>query len=129
MKKLFVIVIMLAATVSLVTAQQEGRRQQERRQGQMMTPEERAKAIVGRLSNNLSLTDDQKAQIEVIELDINKQMDEKQQNIRSDREARVALFQEFDKIREKKYRDVLTAEQFKKYSDEKTANRRQRPMR
>ena len=115
MKKLFVMSIMLLASFTFATAQQR----------QMGTPEERAKASVERLSTLLSLTDDQKTKIQAIELDLNKQMDEKRQSSQGDREAMMAVFQEFQKTREEKYKAVLTADQFKKYQED-AAERQQR---
>jgi len=118
MKKLFVISIMLLATVSFVSAQQgQGQRQQR-------TVEERVKAQTDRMVELLKLNADQKKKIEAIELDLNKKMDEKRQNAQGDREAFRAIFQEFDKMRDDKYKEVLTADQFKKYLD----NKAQRPQ-
>jgi Spy/CpxP family protein refolding chaperone len=118
MKKLFVISIMLLVTVSFVSAQQgQGQRQQR-------TVEERVKAQTDRMVELLKLNADQKKKIEAIELDLNKKMDEKRQNAQGDREAFRAIFQEFDKMRDDKYKEVLTADQFKKYLD----NKAQRPQ-
>jgi len=119
MKKLFVIVFMLAATVSLVVAQPgQGQRQQR-------SPEERAKAETERLTTLLTLNADQKAKIGVIELELSKEMETKRQGAQGNREAMIAAFQEIDKKRDNKYKDVLTADQFKKYIDDKA----QRPQR
>jgi len=118
MKKLFVISIILLATVTFASAQQ--------RQFQQRTVEERVKAQTDRMVDLLKLNADQKKKIEVIELDLNKKMDEKRQNAQGDREAFRAIFQEFDKIRDDKYKEVLTADQFKKYLDDK-AQRSQVP--
>jgi len=118
MKKLFVICMMLMATFTLVTAQQG--------QGRMSgTPEERAKAQVDRLTPVLTLTADQKTKIQTIEVDLNKQMDAKRQSAQGDREAMMALMQEFNKLREEKYKPVLNADQFKKYQAD-AAERQQR---
>jgi len=114
MKKLFVISIMLLATITLVSAQQF----------QQRTVEERAKAQTDRMVELLKLNAEQKKKIEAIELDLNKKMDEKRKDIQGDREAFRALFQEFDKLRDEKYKPVLTADQFKKY----TENKAQRPQ-
>ena len=115
MKKLFVLSIMLVATVCFATAQQR----------QMGTPEERAKATIDRLTPILSLTADQKTKIQAVEVDLNKQMDTKRQSLQGDREARMALFQEFQKTREDKYKAILTADQLKKYKED-VAQRQQR---
>jgi len=117
MKKLFVISIMLVASFAFAAAQQgQGR--------SMGTPEERAKRTVDRLTELLSLTADQKKKIEAIELDLNKQMEEKMQKAEGD-DARRKVFQEISKLREEKYKPVLTADQFKKYQ-ESAAQLRQR---
>ena len=118
MKKLLILSIMLVASFTLAIAQQgQGR--------QMGTPEERAKATVDRLTPVLTLTADQKTKIQAIEVDLNKQMDAKRQSVQGDREAMMALMQEFNKLREEKYKPVLNADQFKKYQED-AAQRQQR---
>ena len=119
MKKLFLICMMLAATFTLAMAQQGGGRQQG-------TPEERAKTTVDRLTPVLTLTADQKTKIQAIEVDLNKQMDAKRQSVQGDREAMMALMQEFNKLREEKYKPVLNADQFKKYQENAAAQAQQR---
>ena len=120
MKKLFVISIMLLATVGFVAAQQgQGQRQQR-------TPEESAKIQVDRMVDLLKLDADAKKKIEVIELDLQKKMAEKRQSAQGNMEAFRAIFQEFDKMRDDKYKEVLSADQFKKYTDDK-ASRPQGP--
>ena len=116
MKKLLVISIMLLGTVTFVSAQQ--------RQFQQRTVEERVKTQTDQMVDLLKINADQKKKIEAIELDLNKKMDEKRQNAQGDREAFRAIFQEFDKMRDDKYKEVLTADQFKKYLD----NKPQRPQ-
>ena len=106
MKKLFVISIMLLATVTLVSAQQ---------QRQRMSAEESAKAQTEQMDKLLSLKADQKTKIQAINLDLAKQWDVKRQNTQGNREAMMAARQEIEKIRETKYKEVLTADQFKKY--------------
>ena len=109
---------MLLVTAGFVAAQQgQGQRQQR-------TPEESAKIQVDRMVDLLKLNADMKKKIEVIELDLNKKMAEKRQNAQGDREAFRAIFQEFDKLRDDKYKEVLSADQFKKYLD----NKAQRPQ-
>ena len=118
MKKLFVFSIMLVAMLGFVNAQQGG----GFRGG---TPEERAKATIERLTPVLTLTAEQQTKIQAIELDLNKQMDAKRQSAQGDREAMMAMMQEFNKLREDKYKPVLTADQLKKYQ-EYVAQQRQR---
>ena len=119
MKKLFVLSMMLVAILGFAVAQQGG--------GQFRggTPEERAKASVERLTPVLTLTAEQQKKIQAIEVDLNKQMDAKRQNAQGDREAMMAMMQEFNKLREEKYKPVLNAEQFKKYQE----NAAQQPQR
>ena len=117
MKKLFVISILVVASIAFAAAQQG----QGRSQG---TPEERAKRAVERLTEALSLTADQKKKVEAIELDLYKQMETKMQKAETD-EARRNVYQEISKLREEKYKTVLTADQFKKYQ-ESAAQMRQR---
>ena len=118
MKKLFVISIMLLATVSFVAAQQgQGQRQQR-------TPEESAKIQVDRMVDLLKLNADAKKKIETIELDLQKKMSEERQKAQGDREAFRTIFQKYDKMRDDKYKAVLSADQYKKYFD----NKPQRPQ-
>ena len=108
MKKLLVISMMMLVSLTLVSAQQG--------QGRMGgTPEERAKAQVERLTPVLTLTAEQKTKIQAIEVELNKQIDAKRQSAQGDREAMMALMQEFNKLREEKYKPVLNADQFKKF--------------
>ena len=120
MKKLFVISIMLLATVSFVAAQQgQGQRQQR-------TLEERVKAQTDRMVEVLKLNADTKKKIEAIELDLNKQMDAKRQSTQGNREAFAAVREEINKLRETKYKAVLTADQFKKFLEDREQQQRER---
>jgi len=110
MKKLFVLGIMLLATVTLVSAQQ---------QRQRMTAEETAKAQTARMEKLLSLKADQKAKIQAIDLDLAKQWDAKRQSTQGNREAMTKARQDIEKVRETKYKEVLTADQFKKFTEER----------
>jgi len=119
MKKLLIISMMLVATITLVTAQPgQGQRQN-------MTPEERAKITTERMVELLGLNADQKAEVEAIELDLAKQLAAKMQNNQGNREAMQEVRLEIDKLREEKYKPVLTDAQFKKYLDDR-AQRAQR---
>ena len=121
MKKLFVVVFMFAATVSFAVAQPGGQGGQRQR----MTAEERAKSTTERMTTLLALNAEQKAKIEAIELELSKQMETERQNAQGNGEAMTAAFQKIDKVRDEKYKTVLTADQFKKYTDDKA----QRPQR
>ena len=119
MKKLLIISMMLVATITLVTAQPgQGQRQN-------MTPEERAKITTERMVELLGLNADQKAEVEAIELDLAKQLAAKMQNNQGNREAMQEVRLEIDKLREEKYKPVLSDAQFKKYLDDR-AQRAQR---
>lgn len=120
MKKIFVIGIMLLATVSFVAAQQgQGQRQQR-------TPEESAKIQTDRMVELLKLSADQKTKIEAIDLDLAKQWNTKRQSAQGNREAMTAARQEIEKLRETKYKAVLTADQFKKFSEDREQQQSQR---
>lgn len=116
MKKLLVIGIMLAATVSLAKAQQF----------QQMSAEERAKVQTERMEKLLTLTAEQKSKIEAIDLELSKEMTKMMQNSQGDREAMRSAMQEIDKKRDEKYKTFLSADQFKKYLEDKAERQRQR---
>ena len=116
MKKLFVIMFVMITAVAVA---QPGR-------GRSMTAEERAKSATNRLDSLVSLSADQKVKIEAIELDIQKQMDARRQNSQGDREATWKAVEEIVKLREEKYKAVLTADQFKKYIDNRPQRSRER---
>ena len=120
MKKLLVISMMFLATVNLATAQPgQGQRQQ-------MTPEERAKATTERLEKLLSLNADQKTKVNAIELEYGKERNALRQKNQGDREAMRTAAQELDKKFDAKYKEVLTADQFKKYLEDKEQRQRER---
>lgn len=114
MKKLFVISMVLVATMSIATAQQRRPR----------SVEERAKSQTERLDKLVTLTAAQKTKLEAINLDLAKQTDAKMQSNRGNRDAIRTAVQELDKTRDAKYREVMTEEQFKKYSDNKLHRQR-----
>ena len=120
MKKLFVISIMLAATITFAAAQQR------QGQGQRQTPEESAKAYTERMETLLKLNADQKTKIDAINLDLAKQMSVQRQNNQGNREAMTKAMQDIEKKRDEKYKPVLTADQFKKYLEDK--EQRQKEM-
>jgi len=114
MKKLFAISIMLVAAVTFATAQQR----------QMGTPEERAKTQTDRMVDVLKLNADQTAKVQAIELELAKQQTQRMQNNQGNQDGMRAARQEIDKLRDEKYKPVLTDDQFKKYVEDK-ANRPQ----
>ena len=117
MKKLLVLSVMLVAAFSFATAQQG-----QRQGGQRQTAEERAKAQVERMEKLLTLTADQKTKIQAAELELAKKSDTLRQNSQGDREGMRTAMEEINKTRDTKYKAILTADQFKKY----TADREQR---
>jgi Spy/CpxP family protein refolding chaperone len=121
MKKIFVIAVCLAATFAVATAQQP-------RGGNFGTPEERAKNQTARLDSLVKLTDDQKAKIEAVNLDLSKKMTDAFRDNQDNREGRRAKMEELTAERDKQYKAILTEEQYKKYSDNRE-QLRERPRR
>ena len=120
MKKLFVVAIMLIASVTFASAQQF----------QQMSAKERAKAQTERMEKLLTLTAEQKTKIQAIDLEIAEEMSARMQNNQGgDRSAMRAVMQEIDKKRDDKYKAVLTADQFKKYLEDKEQRQRERGRR
>ena len=117
MKKLFVAGIILLAMATIVSAQQPRQR---------MSAEESAKAQTERMEKLLSLNADQKTKIQAIDLDLAKQWDAKRQSVQGNREAMTAARQEIEKLRETKYKAVLTADQFKKFQEDREQQQAQR---
>jgi hypothetical protein len=106
---------MLVATICLATAQQR----------QRQTVEERAKSQTERLDRLVTLTADQKTRIEAINIDMARQMDAKMKSNQGNRDAMRAAIQELEKTRDTKYREVLDAGQFKKYSDQRAQRQKE----
>jgi len=123
MKKLFVIVFMLAATVTLATAQQG-----QRGQGQFGgTAEERGKQMDDRLAALITgLTADQKERLKVVNLEIARQQDVVRQNNEGNMEALRTATTRLEETRETRYRAILTAAQLKQYSDDRAQRQQQR---
>jgi len=117
MKRLFVAGIMLLAMFTIVSAQQPRQR---------MSTEESAKAQTERMEKLLSLNAVQKTKIQAIDLDLAKQWSEKRQSTQGDREAMTAARQEIEKLRETKYKAVLTADQLKKFIADREQQQSQR---
>ena len=118
MKKLFVLFfVMLSATVA---AQQGGP------WGQNMTVEERAKAITDRLGTVVTLTAEQRTAISAIELDLAKQLEARRSNLQDNREAMREAMLEIERVREEKYKPVLSAEQMRRYIENRDQRQRER---
>ncbi|GHT78943.1 hypothetical protein FACS189464_3210 [Bacteroidia bacterium] len=93
--------------------------------GNFGTPEERAKQQTTRLDELVKLTADQKTKVEAVNLNLSKKQSAALQN-NSDREAMRTKMQEFNTERDKKYKEILTAEQYKKYTENAAQMRRGR---
>ncbi len=116
MKKLFAIAVLFVMSVGFVSAQGF----------QNSTPEERAKMLTDRMNELLSLTADQKTKVEAINLDYSKKLSEQMTAAGGDRDAMRSKMQEMNTERDKKFKEILTADQFKKYSDDQAERQRQR---
>jgi Spy/CpxP family protein refolding chaperone len=117
MKKSFLILTALLVVMATTA------KAQQRNQG---TPEERAKSQTERLVKLLELTDEQTKKVQTINLDLAKKMDEAFRNNSDDREAMRGKMQEIDTERDKKYKEILTDDQFKKYQEDKAERAKQR---
>ena len=107
MKKILVIIALLAIICSLTIAQQR------------QTVEERATQQTERLDKTVGLTDEQKNKIQAVNLDIAKQTEEQFGKNRGNREAMQTALRKANAERDNKYKQILTDEQFKKYTEEK----------
>ncbi len=114
MKRIFVVTALLMMVVTYTTAQN-------------FTPppaEERAKNQTERLNKLVKLNDDQKTKVQAINLDLAKKMDAAMKN-RDDRDAMRTKMQEIETERDQKYKEILTEDQFKKYTDNKAEREKQ----
>jgi Spy/CpxP family protein refolding chaperone len=118
-KKFFILTALLVAMATIATAQ-------PRSNG---TPEERAKNQTERLVKLLNLTDEQTQKIQTVNLDLAKKTDEAFRNNSNDREAARGKMQEIDTERDKKYKEILTEDQFKTYQEDKAERAKQRGSR
>ena len=111
MKKVLVVLFLLAGSVSLSKAQGQGGFQQR-------SPEERVKMQMERLPQTLNLSDDQKAKISALYLGQGKSRDSLFTAMRDggDREAMRAKMMEMNAASDKKILALLNEEQQKVYS-------------
>lgn len=79
------------------------------------TPEERANGLTNRMTEKLGLTEDQKAKVYAINVDMAKKNDEIRHNTALTKEDRRAQLKANYLERKSQYKTVLTAEQFAKY--------------
>ena len=116
MKKIIVTTVLSIMMVVCVTAQQERQR---------LSVEDQAKNQTERLEKLLNLNASQKTKIQALNLDFAKKSSEARTALREDREAMRAKMLEIDKERDKKYKEIFTAEQFKKYTEDKAEREKQ----
>jgi periplasmic protein CpxP/Spy len=114
MKKQFLLIAMaMVVSIGSLFAQGGG--------GQRMTPEERAKSAMEKIAA-LNLNADQTSKTNVIITDFyttsQKAMEEMRASGSVDREAFMAKREELSKARDNKLKEVFTADQFKKWTDE-----------
>lgn len=107
MKKIFLLIALLAGTISLSQAQQRPQR----------NPEEMAKRNLEMLDKRLSLTDDQKTKISAILLSQSRTMDSLRNaaGAEEDRQAMRSKMQSFQQGNQQKIKEVLTDVQKKSY--------------
>ncbi len=86
-------------------------------QYQRMTPEERAKAETQRMKTDLTLTDQQLAKVDTINLKYAKMRSGMRGQFQGDREGMMAKMQEMQQQKNAELKSVLTEEQMKKYEE------------
>jgi hypothetical protein len=106
MKKVMILMVLMTTTAAVSTAQQR----------QRTTPEERAKIQTARLDTLVQLTEEQKTKILAVNTDWGKKAEELFRDNSGNRETMRSKMQELETARENKYKEILTAEQFEKYS-------------
>lgn len=111
--------VLFAAAAGFAAAQQRS----------IPSVEERAKNQTERIDRLVKLTAAQKAQIQAIDLEYAKQMDQQMRGSNSDHNAVREKIQVINDTREKKYKEALTDEQFKKYSEDRVKREQQQRAR
>lgn len=86
---------------------------QGQRGSRNMDPKQRAQEMTERMVKDYSLTDDQKAKVQTLNLEMAQKMSE---NTGEDRDARRAKMQTVREDYNKKLKEVLTDEQYKKHT-------------
>ncbi|MDR1666419.1 MAG: hypothetical protein LBS03_01810 [Bacteroidales bacterium] len=118
MKKIMIMMVLMTVTVAVSTAQPR----------QRATPEERAKIQTARLDTLVQLTEEQKTKILSVNTGLAKNTEELFRNNEGNRETMRGKMLELETERDSKYKEILTEEQFEKYSKnlEQLRSRRQR---
>jgi hypothetical protein len=81
------------------------------------TVEGRADKITDKIAHKLALNKDQEKQIFAINLDIVRRMDAVTKNTSLSKKERMTQFKALDSERSQRFKNVLTASQFKKWND------------
>ena len=127
MRNKFAILIIIASFLAMPMFGQrgtgQGRPQGNRPQPRQMT-EENVKERVNRLASNLEMNEDQKKKIMDYELELYKKNQVERQRMMGDRESMRAYMMKQREEREKKYKEVLTKEQWEKYQEFREQRRR-----
>lgn len=108
--------------------QGQGRGQGGGQYRQQMT-EENVKQRVDRLAQSLEMTEDQKSKVMDYELEAFKTNQVERQRLMGDREAMRSYMQKQREERDKKYKEVLTEEQYNKYLEQREQRRQENPNR
>lgn len=114
MKKIVVLMSLFFLSITIVSAQQRER----------PSAEDRAKNQTERVDKVVKLTDEQKTKMQAVNLELAKKADEQMKD-RGDRDAMRAKMQEIDSERDQKYKEILTEDQFKKYTEDKAERQKQ----
>ncbi|MCF8381739.1 MAG: hypothetical protein K9H49_19355 [Bacteroidales bacterium] len=122
------IILLLALSAVPLVAQPPSRQGQGQEQGQRQpVTEASVKERVIKLSKTLECTDEQQKKLLEYEVAQYKTGQKEREKFAGDREAMQSYMQEQRKLREKKYEEILTPEQLKKYNQMMEERRQQRP--
>ena len=105
MKKLVIAMMSILLVSTSVFAQQR----------QRPSAEDMAKRQTEHMAKNLSLTDEQKAKIEAINLKYGQKMEEMIQAGKEEREAKMELLKKNRDAKDTEFKEVLTPEQYTQY--------------
>lgn len=92
----------------------------------MRSPEERAEKQTAMMKEELSLTEDQVAKVEEINLKYAQKNEELREQYKGEREAIMTAFRESQQLKEEELAQVLTEEQMTKLQEKKEEMRSQR---
>lgn len=119
MKKQIMLLLAFVLALNICAFAQQGG-------GQRMSPEERSKAQVERLTKELSLSKEQASKLDTVFLESNKAMQKMREDARNNGGSfDRAAFEKYNAERDAKVKAVLTEEQYKKYEAQQ-AEQRQR---